>query len=256
MRPSLGIERSRIPAVQITGPVRRPAQNQGRPAQNQSECAKLDRGRQEIMCEHPEAILLLGPTSTGKTPLGQVLDERGVAGQRCVHFDFGENLRQIVADGQPDEVVSREDIEFLRGVLRAGALLEDKDFPIAERVLRRFLCRQGVDAGTLVVLNGLPRHAGQASAMADILHVRSIVYLQCSAETVLARIADNTGGDRVGRRDDQAADVRRKLDIFAERTAPLADFYGANGAHILELEVSADMTPEQMWMELDKRLRA
>jgi len=203
------------------------------------------------MHEQLEAILLLGPTGSGKSPLGQILDERGVAGQRCVHFDFGENLRQIVADGQPDEVVSQEDIEFLCGVLRAGALLEDKDFPIAERVLRRFLCRQGMDA--LIVLNGLPRHTGQASAMADTLQVRTIVYLQCSAETVLARIAGNTGGDRTGRRDDQAADVRRKLDIFAERTAPLVDSYGSNGARIIELAVGADMTPEQMWMELDKR---
>ncbi len=208
------------------------------------------------MYEQLEAILLLGPTSSGKTPLGQLIHERGVAERRCVHFDFGENLRRIVADGHPDEVVPREDIEFLRGVLQTGALLEDRDFPIAERVLRGFLSRQGVeDTGTLVVLNGLPRHVGQADSVAAILHVGTVVYLQCSAETALARIAENTGGDRTGRTDDQMADVRRKLDIFAERTAPLVDFYRSNGALVVPLAVDADTTPEEMWMELDRRLR-
>jgi adenylate kinase family enzyme len=208
------------------------------------------------MYEHPEAILLLGPTGSGKTPLGQMLSERGVAGQSCVHFDFGENLRQVVAGGQPDEVVSREDIEFLRVVLQRGALLEDEDFPIAERVLRRFLSKQGADAETLIVLNGLPRHIGQASAMAALLHVGTIVHLQCSAEAVLARIAGNTGGDRAGRSDDRLADVWRKFDIFARRTAPLVGFYASNGARNIQLEVTAGMTAEQMWQALDKRLRS
>lgn len=208
------------------------------------------------MHEQLEAILLLGPTGSGKTPLGQLIHDRGIAGGRCVHFDFGENLRQIVADDRPDQVVSRDDIEFLRGVLQTGVLLEDRDFPIAERVLRRFLSRHGVtDAGSMVVLNGLPRHVGQADSMAAILDVGTVVYLRCSAETVLARIAANTGGDRTERTDDRMADVRHKLDIFAERTAPLADFYRSNGARVIRLPVGADTTPEQMWHELDRRLR-
>ncbi len=43
----------------------------------------------------PKAILLLGPTGSGKTPLGQALEKKGLAGRRCVHFDFGANLREI-----------------------------------------------------------------------------------------------------------------------------------------------------------------
>ncbi len=65
----------------------------------------------------PPALLLLGPTGLGKTPLGLLLEARGLAGHRCVHFDFGDNLRQAVARYQPDDILSREDIEFLRHVL-------------------------------------------------------------------------------------------------------------------------------------------
>lgn len=84
------------------------------------------------------ALLLLGPTGSGKTPLGRVLEARGLAGRRCLHFDFGENLRQVVAQHKPDSLVSTTDIAFLRRVLETGALLEDDQFPLAARILRSF----------------------------------------------------------------------------------------------------------------------
>jgi adenylate kinase family enzyme len=197
-----------------------------------------------------EAILLLGPTGSGKTPLGQVFEARGVAGRACAHFDFGENLRQIVARDQPDEIVTREDIDFLRDVLRSGALLEDKDFPIAERILRRFLSRPGMAAGTLIVLNGLPRHVGQAQSVARILDVRTVLFLECSAETVVARVTANTGGDRTGRTDDDLAAIRRKLAIFAERTEPLLEFFRTEGAQLVHRVMTVDMTAEMLWETL------
>ena len=65
-----------------------------------------------------EAILLLGPTGSGKTPLGQVLEERGLWGHTSRHFDFGASLREIVACNQPDTSIAAEDIS-----LRAGKSL-------------------------------------------------------------------------------------------------------------------------------------
>jgi adenylate kinase len=192
------------------------------------------------------AVVLLGPTGAGKTPLGDALEARGLAGSRCVHFDFGENLRRVVASGRPDAVVSAADIEFLRGVLETGALLEDRDFPLAERVLWRFLAERQADSRTWIALNGLPRHGGQAAALADIVAVRAVVFLECSAETVRARIAANAGGDRADRRDDGIEAVRRKLALFAERTLPLLDFYRDRGVRIVRLGVSAAMTAEEM----------
>ena len=198
------------------------------------------------------AVLLLGPTGSGKTPLGNELEARGLWGRRCVHFDFGENLRQTVATGRPDAHVAREDIEFLKEVLRSGALLEDEHFPLAERVLRRFLARREVDAAAFVVLNGLPRHVGQASALGAILDVQTAIYLHCSPETVLARIRSNVGGDRAGRADDDLAAVERKLATFCERTQPLLDHYRRRNVRIETIEVTSDMTAEQMWDVLER----
>lgn len=194
----------------------------------------------------PPALLLLGPTGSGKTPLGETLEARELAGHRCVHFDFGENLRQVAAQHEPDEIVSHEDIEFVRYVLRTGALLEDEQFPLAARILRRFLTCRRVDETTWVLLNGLPRHAGQAAAICGILDVRIVVCLRCPPETVLARIQADTGGDRSGRTDDDLAAIRRKLAIFAERTQPLLDFYRRRNATVLLIDVTNTMTAGEM----------
>ena len=196
--------------------------------------------------DRPPALLLLGPTGSGKTPLGQVLEVRGLAASRCVHFDFGENLRQAAARNEPDEIVSREDIEFMRHVLRTGALLEDEQFPLAARLLRGFLARRCVGPATWVVLNGLPRHAGQAVAISEILDVRAVVYLRCSPETVAARIQADAGGDRCGRTDDDVGDIRRKLAIFTLRTQPLLDFYRHQNVRAVVLDVTSTMSAGEM----------
>jgi adenylate kinase len=199
----------------------------------------------------PPAILLVGPTGSGKTPLGDLLEARGFRGRRCVHFDFGENLRQVATVAQPDELIPSGDIDFCREVLHSGDLLEDEDFPLAERILRRFLSRRSVDAGTLVVLNGLPRHEGQARAMEAIVDVQAVISLRCLPETVLARIRGNVGGDRAGRADDDPQLVDRKLSTFSRRTEPLLDYYRTRNVRIETLEVTAGMTPDEMRERLE-----
>jgi adenylate kinase family enzyme len=197
------------------------------------------------------AVVLLGPTGSGKTPLGEQLALRGLQNRRCVHFDFGANLREIVARAESDAIICREDIEFLRDVLSTGALLEDKDFPLAARILRSFCLRWNVDPHTLVVLNGLPRHVGQARALEDTFHIEAVIHLSCTAETVIQRIATDTGGDRQQRTDDEHADIQRKLEIFHERTKPLIEHYRQAGVPIWQVHVTADMTPAEMWRELE-----
>jgi adenylate kinase family enzyme len=193
------------------------------------------------------AVLLLGPTGAGKTPLGQVLEQRGWADRRCAHFDFGENLRTVVRRGKPDGIVSQQDINFLRGVLERGVLLEDRDFPIAERIFRAFLVRREVDDRTVVVLNGLPRHIGQASALQSLVDVEAVVCLECTAETVVQRLRNDPGGDRANRVDDQLPAVASKLSIYRQRTEPLVDWYRQRGTRILRVAVTADMTADDAW---------
>ncbi len=197
-----------------------------------------------------DALLLVGPTGSGKTPLGELLEARGWHGRRCLHFDFGATLRELVNRNCPDGLLSREDLEFLAGVLRRGALLEDQHFPLAKRILRGFLRDRDAEPSTVVVLNGFPRHLGQARALETLVQVRAVVFLHASPETVVQRIQSNAGGDRSGRDDDDLASVQSKLALFAQRTAPLVDYYRSRQVPVLRIEVGVSTTAEEMWQRL------
>ena len=83
------------------------------------------------------AVLLIGPTGAGKTPLGQLLEQRGLWGLPCLHFDFGRELRR--AAGEDSGLLSEAERELVGRALRTGALLEDEHFPLARKILRQFL---------------------------------------------------------------------------------------------------------------------
>jgi adenylate kinase family enzyme len=168
-----------------------------------------------------------------------------------LQFDFGANLREIVARDEPDESIAADDIALLRRMVQEGLLLEGAHFPLAARILWRFMARQSPDPTTWIVLNGLPRHLGQAQAMEDVIEVRTVIHLACSAQAVAERIGGNVGGDRDRREDDAPEAIRRKLAIFAERTAPLLHYYRSRQVRIETVEVGPRTTAEEMWRTIE-----
>ncbi|MEW6026511.1 MAG: nucleoside monophosphate kinase [Planctomycetota bacterium] len=198
-----------------------------------------------------KAILILGPTGSGKTPLGALIEKKGLAGRRCFHFDFGENLRAIGKSNQPDKHFLDEEIAFINKVLDSNALLEDKDFPLACKILDWFIERHHIKTDDLIILNGLPRHIGQAKGMDSILEIEKVILLNCTSEAVRARIRKNAGGDRSGRADDSAAEVENKINLFSWRTPELLRHYRSAGKEIITIEVRENDTAEDMLKALN-----
>ncbi len=194
----------------------------------------------------PAALLLLGPTGSGKTPLGRRLEERGLAGRRCLHFDFGAELRAAAESPERIPGLTSDELRTVRRSLETGALLEDRDFPIAVKILDAFEDRMAVGRGDILVLNGLPRHAGQARMLETRVRVRAVAVIEASAETILERIRLDTGGDRGERADDRLDSVRRRLETYRERTLPLVGFYEARGAAIVRVSADIRTTAEDM----------
>ena len=86
------------------------------------------------------AALLLGPTGSGKTPLGDIIAQRGLWGANCRHFDFGANLRAIVQRNRPDHLISQQDIDFLGQVLEARCTqFVNPTFTYVAKVPKRYL---------------------------------------------------------------------------------------------------------------------
>jgi adenylate kinase family enzyme len=214
-----------------------------------------------IFMDKKKAILLVGPTGAGKTPLGDLLESRGLRGRRCFHFDFGANLRAIAASFEGAAADEGRGVVFSPGEravildsLAGGALLENENIPIAEKILDRFIREKGIGPEDLLVMNGLPRHAGQARDLDRSIEIKAIIHLTGTAAVIKERIRLDTGGDRAGRSDDSLEAVERKLEIFEKRTLPLLEFYADRHVPILKIPVRAGTTAEEILARIERRL--
>ena len=102
-----------------------------------------------------DSILLLGPTGVGKSPLGDVIARKGMFGRRCHHLDFGSELRDAVSRVDRSSAYAKKELNFIHGVLELGLLLENKHFPLAEKIISLYLNRVGFSKHDVLVLNGI-----------------------------------------------------------------------------------------------------
>jgi len=203
-----------------------------------------------------DAWLLLGPTGSGKTPLGKAMERSGWNGRRCVHFDFGAELRKIDSGAENVPGLSDEDRDVVRRVLLEGALLENRHSPLARKILDEYLRRSGATEQDLLVLNGWPRHVGQARDLEKLAVVGRIVLLAAPVETVRARIRTNASGDRSVRDDDSPAEVEKKFALYEERTRPLVEYYAARGVPVTTLAVGPGTSISDLHRELIRSLKS
>jgi len=189
---------------------------------------------------------MVGPTGSGKTPLGTICEQKGLWGRKCYHFDFGAALREIAKKGVRPASLTDEDAHIIVRVLKSSALLENEYFHIARKIIMSFAEEKRIEKDDLLILNGLPRHLGQAGEIDEIIDIRMIVYLECKPEIVSQRIRFNSGGDRSERSDDSLEAVEKKLKIFHDRTFPLLSYFRSRQTRIEEITVSVNTTPEEI----------
>ena len=197
-----------------------------------------------------DAILLLGPTGVGKSPLGDVIAQNGLIGRTCRHLDFGSELRGAISGDRRSAAYSITELDFIHGVLERGLLLENEHFSLAKKIISLYLDQVGFAQHEVLVLNGIPRHAGQANDIAMLAVIHAVVVLDCSTDEVVCRIRENIGGDRTDRVDDNAELINKKLSIFRERTAPLINHYTQRRCALYSISVSADMTPSDAYRKV------
>jgi adenylate kinase len=201
------------------------------------------------------ALLLVGPTGSGKTPLGLEIARRGLDGRRCDHYDFGADLRAVAAAPEEESGLEAEELAAIRVSLATGALFEDRHTPMIVKLLSRFAAAKGLTRESLLVLNGLPRHRRQAESLAGIVAVERVVSLEADGAVIRDRLRFDKGGDRAARADDGPEAVGKRLADFHERTLPLVGFYRERGVPVFVIAVTPAMSAGEMYEALVLTLR-
>ena len=161
-------------------------------------------------------LVLLGAPGSGKgTQAARLKVALGVP-----HISTGDLLRATVAAGTPLGLKAK-------AVMEAGQLVSDA---IVLGMLEQRLAQADAQAG--FILDGYPRNLAQVQALDDLLArlgqpLDAVVKLKVPSEVIVGRTELRFKAE--GRADDHPDTVRKRLAIYAEQTAPVAEYYARAG---------------------------
>ena len=182
-------------------------------------------------------LLLYGPPGSGKGTQAEMLHARF----HIPHIATGDILRAEVAAGTP---LGRK----AQPIMAAGGYVPD-DVMIG--IIRNRLAQPDCAAG--FVMDGFPRTIPQAVALDELLKELGkgfdrVLYLNVDTAELVKRLAGRMtcpvdqktyppgtvtcpvdGATLIQREDDKPEAVKRRIEIFLEKTLPLLDYYGHKG---------------------------
>jgi len=161
-------------------------------------------------------IVLLGPPGSGKgTQAAMLVEQLGVP-----HISTGALLRNAAKRGTDLGLQAKS-------ITDKGELVPDD---IMSGMIEERLGRG--DLGNGFILDGYPRNLEQARSL-DIMLVRlnqpadAAIHIDIDPEQIIKRIARRAKEE--GRSDDTEKTVRNRMRVYAEQTAPVADYYADQG---------------------------
>lgn len=200
-------------------------------------------------------IILLGPPGAGKGTQAQFL----VADHSMVQLSTGDMLRSAVKEGTPVGLKAK-------AIMDAGELVSDE---IVSALIGDALDRLDTDTG--VIFDGYPRTAPQAASLDELLASRHrslnhVIELNVDVDALIERITgrftcagcgegyhdtyktpetdgvcDKCGHTEFKRRpDDNAETVRKRMEEYRGKTAPILPIYEDRGI-VTRVDGMADM---------------
>lgn len=161
-------------------------------------------------------IVLLGPPGSGKgTQAALLVEQLGIP-----HISTGALLRNAAERGTELGLQAK-------ALSDKGELVPDN---VISDMLEERLHQEDVANG--FILDGYPRNLAQAKSLEILLErlnqpVDEAILIDIDAEQIIQRIAKRAKEE--GRADDTEETVRNRLRVYAEQTAPVADYYMERG---------------------------
>lgn len=162
-----------------------------------------------------DALVVMGPPGAGKGTLCRQLDRL----DSTYYFSSGDNFRALA---KQDSSLARE----FRSVLERGEYFPDD---LAVRLLRERLAEDAVPAGSLLLLDGIPRTAAQVDLLEELVDVRGVVGLYAPRDTLLARLRGRAA--RPADRDVEKA--RARILEYERKTLPALARYAELGRRVV-----------------------
>lgn len=213
-------------------------------------------------------LVLFGAPGSGKgTQAERLREEFGLR-----HVSTGDLLRAAVAAGSE---LGRK----VEGILAAGDLVSDD---IVLELIEEAVVGVKTDASLSGwILDGFPRTIGQARLLDDLLArtgegIDAVVVLEVDRDAVIKRLSsrrvctgcktvynllvnppaqegkcDKCGGEVIQRTDDSPDTIANRLDVYAEQTRPILDYY--EGRVRIE-RVDGNQRVEQVTQDIVRRV--
>lgn len=165
-------------------------------------------------------LVIFGAPGSGKgTQSAKLIDEYGL-----YHISTGDVLR--------DHIARHTDLGRIADRYISKGMLIPDDLMIAileEEYDSKAAGKKGV------VLDGFPRTIPQAEALAEMLRkrgtdVHGVIGLEVPEDELVERMLKR--GIETGRKDDNLATIKNRLDVYHKQTMPLKDYYNKEGKYM------------------------